>query len=402
MIRTYHHGDTTQLAPHFRACEFQCKCGKGHDFQLDGEVVENLEQFFTVVPKLFSVKVKCINVSSGFRCVAHDKSVGGSGTGQHTLGRAADYTIILEDGSTLASWKVCIAAQEIGFRGIARINDGYTHSDTRSGKWYGDETKGSSFCIPCADFYEYFKVAKEAKPMKQGIDISYCQPKVDWSKVTVDFCIIQIGGGYVARKQDTMYESHYAGAKGRGISVGGYWFTQAMNEQEAREEADLCIGMMQGKQFEFPIFLDLEQERQFKLGKAKVSAIIRAWLERVEAAGFWVGLYTNLSALTYYVEDDIKKRYSIWLAQWDVSKPTYQGAYGIWQTGLGSFSGFPDKVDADICYIDYPAQIKAKGLNGYGAPAEQNPAADQKQDSINVKVEIGGAVYEGPLIRTDA
>ena len=65
MIRTYHHGDTTQLAPHFRACEFQCKCGKGHDFQLDGELVENLEQFFTVVPKLFGVSGSIRGSESG-------------------------------------------------------------------------------------------------------------------------------------------------------------------------------------------------------------------------------------------------------------------------------------------------------------------------------------------------
>ncbi|MBP0976456.1 MAG: hypothetical protein J6P20_10390, partial [Oscillospiraceae bacterium] len=121
MIKSFKHGDSTKLTAHFAVNEFQCKCGKGHDFQLDDELVEKLEQFFTVVPKLYGVKVKTINVSSGFRCTQHDKNVGGSGTGQHTLGKAADYTIILEDGSTLVSWKVCIAAQEIGFPGIARI-----------------------------------------------------------------------------------------------------------------------------------------------------------------------------------------------------------------------------------------------------------------------------------------
>ena len=52
MINTFKHGDSTKLTAHFAVNEFQCKCGKGHDFQLDCELVENLEQFFTVVPKL--------------------------------------------------------------------------------------------------------------------------------------------------------------------------------------------------------------------------------------------------------------------------------------------------------------------------------------------------------------
>lgn len=243
-----------------------------------------------------------------------------------------------------------------------------------------------------------YQPEEEVKPMK-GIDISYCQPKVDWSKVAVDFCIIQIGGGYVARKQDAMYENHYAGAKARGIPVGGYWFTQAMNEQEAREEADICIGLMKGKQFEFPIWLDLEQERQFKLGKAKVSAIIRAWLERVEKAGYWVGLYTNLSGLTYYIEDDIKKRYSIWLAQWDVSKPTYQGAYGIWQTGTATVAGFPEPVDADVGFVNYTPKIKEKGLNGYGKPPEPTPTPTPTPGkTVHVEVTTpDGVKYAGDL-----
>lgn len=244
-------------------------------------------------------------------------------------------------------------------------------------------------------FLGFIYQPKEAKPMK-GIDISYCQPKVDWSKVAVDFCIIQIGGGYIARKKDTMYESHYAGAKSRGIPVGGYWFTQAMNEQEAREEADICIDLMKGKQFEFPIWLDLEQERQFKLGKAKVSAIIRAWLERVEKAGFWVGLYTNLSGLTYYVEDDIKKRYSVWLAQWDTQKPSIDWA-GIWQTGTATVAGFPEPVDADVAYINYTPKIKERGLNGYGKPPEPTPTPTPGK-TIRVEVTTtDGVKYEGDL-----
>lgn len=230
--------------------------------------------------------------------------------------------------------------------------------------------------------------------MKKGIDISYCQPKVDWQKVTADFCLIQIGGGAVRRQKDTMYESHYAGAKSRGIPVGAYWFTWARTVAEAEEEANLCISLLKDKQFEYPIFLDLEQEAIYKTGKSNVSAIIRAFLSKVEKAGYWVGLYCNPDVLVHYCEADIPKRYSIWLAQWDVSAPTYP--CGIWQPDTAQTAGFPEPVDQDICYIDYPAQIKAKGLNGYGKP-EPTPTPTPAKATLDITMEFGGKTYSGTL-----
>ena len=84
MIKTYPFTDNTQLTPHFNAHEFKCKCGQPHDFQLADELASKLEELHG--------KLNCskIIVTSGFRCVTHDKNVGGSGTGQHTKGNAAD------------------------------------------------------------------------------------------------------------------------------------------------------------------------------------------------------------------------------------------------------------------------------------------------------------------------
>ena len=126
----------------------------------------------------------------------------------------------------------------------------------------------------------------------------------------------------------------------------------------------------------------METKDQFNLDKKTFSAIIRAFLKKVEAAGYWVGLYTNLSALTNLVEDDIKSRYTIWLAQWHVEKPTYTGAYGIWQPYKRPTPGFPEDVDYDYCYVDYPTKIKAKGLNGWGTQPEppEPPKPEPKPD----------------------
>jgi GH25 family lysozyme M1 (1,4-beta-N-acetylmuramidase) len=387
VIKTFKHGDETQISPHFKASEFQCKCGAGHDFQLDTDLVDNLEKLFT------ALDCSKIVISSGFRCKDHDISVGGDGTGQHTLGKAADFCCFDADKNPIVTYKVCCAAQDIGFRGIARINDAWTHCDVRSsGKWYGDETKGNNSVTD--DFYKYFNMPKEAESMKSGIDISYCQTQVTWSEVTAEFVIVKAGQRDFT---DPMFESHYKGAKSRGIPVGAYWYLDALTVEDAQKEADAFIQRLSGKQFEYPVFLDLENESQFQLGKKKVSDLIRAFLERVEKAGYWVGLYMSKSQLENYVDDDIKSRYCIWLAQWDVSKPTYGGAYGIWQYNVGKAAGIKGDCDLDYSYVDYPAQIKAKGLNGYGKQPDKPTENPDTDAGIEVEMTVNGKKYGGTL-----
>lgn len=385
-VKTYKANDSSKLSQHFAVNEFQCKCGKGHDFQLDTDLVEKLEQLFD--------KLGCssIVISSGFRCKDHDISVGGSGNGQHTLGKAADFCCFDADKKPIVTYKVCCAAQDIGFRGIARINDAWTHCDVRSsGKWYGDETKGNNSVTD--DFYKYFNMPKD-ETMKKGIDISYCQTQVTWSEVTAEFVIVKAGQRDFT---DPMFESHYKGAKAAGIPVGAYWYLDALTVEDAQKEADAFIQRLSGKQFEYPVFLDLENESQFQLGKKKVSELIRAFLERVEKAGYWVGLYMSKSQLENYVEDDIKIRYCIWLAQWDVSKPTYGGAYGIWQYKVGKAAGIKGDCDLDYSYVDYPAQIKAKGLNGYGKQPDKPPEKPDTDSGITVEMTIDGKKYRGTV-----
>ena len=393
MIRTYHYGDTTQITEHFKSSEFQCKCGKQHDFQISDELVQNLEKLRDVL------QCKSIHVSSGFRCPSHDVAVGGKGNGKHTQGLAADVICYSKEGALISSKYVCCKAQDIGFRGIANINTAYTstHLDMREkGKWYGNEITGN--CNVTDDFYKYYNIKREAELMseaKKGIDISYYQNQIDWTKVTADFVIVRAGYGKYTKQKDDMFESHYAGAKSRGIPLGAYWYSYAMTTDEARQEADACIEVLKGKQFEYPIYYDVEEQKQFALGKEKVSEIIRAFLERLEAAGYWVGLYGSYSSLTQFTDEDIRKRYAIWLAHWDVQKSPYSGDYGVWQYKVGKADGVTGDCDLDYSYVDYPAKIKEKGLNGYGKPPEV--VEPEKPDEITVEMTVNGKQYKGTL-----
>ena len=182
MIRTYSQSDSHKLSEHFSLSEFRCKCGAAHDTKLDTELVEKLEKL--------RKKLECskIIVNSGYRCSAHDRRVGGSGSGMHTKGQAADIVCYDRSKNIIPSGKVCCAAQDIGFGGIANIDNTYTavHMDTRTGsKWYGDEAvPGGTSSSVCEDFYDYFPDVKCEGDTKTGmVELDGAKYKITLEKV---------------------------------------------------------------------------------------------------------------------------------------------------------------------------------------------------------------------------
>ncbi len=154
MIKNYKSMDNTQITAHFNVREFCCKCGGNHDTKIDPDLADKLEKLHK------ALNCSKIIINSGYRCAAHDKNVGGSGTGQHVCGTAADIVCYDSKNRVISSKIVCCAAQDIGFGGIANIDSAYTatHVDVRSSNfWKGDETITSSYSV-CSDFYEYYKL----------------------------------------------------------------------------------------------------------------------------------------------------------------------------------------------------------------------------------------------------
>ena len=391
----YDYNDSTQLSPHFNAREFRCQCGQSHETLIASELVDKLETLYT------ALNCSKIIVTSGYRCPEHDKAVGGTSSGQHTKGTAADVCCYGQDGQPISSKTVCCKAQDLGFGGIANITSSYqyTHLDVRTGyRWLGDETKGNGTITD--DFYKYFGIEKvtETTSILKGIDVSYCQNEVDWDAAKasglVDFAILQAGYGRETSQVDTQFERNYAACKRLGIPCGAYWFSYAMSADEAKREAQVFLQTIKGKSFEYPVYMDLELAKQFALGKAACSAIVDAFLNTLEQAGYFAGLYCSTYYLDNYLSDSIKSRYTVWCAQY-ASKCTYQNPYGIWQynvagneeydiIGQKSIPGIIGECDMDYCYTDYPAIIKAAGLNGFAKNATTTPE-DTKKDTSDIE-----------------
>lgn len=208
--------------------------------------------------------------------------------------------------------------------------------------------------------------------MTSGIDVSQWQGVIDWAKVKasgVQFALIRAGYGDTLSypsQIDTQYERNYAELKAKGVPVGVYFYSYALNAEQAKREAQSCLALLKGKKFEYPIYYDVEEYSIFKSGKT--GEICKAFISELEAAGYWVGIYTYRSAMGYF-PSDIKDKKAMAIAEYG-GKLNYNGQYGIWQNsstwrGVNGISG---NVDHDYCYVDYPKLIKENGKNGYEKP----------------------------------
>ena len=380
-VNHYDYNDSTQLSPHFNAREFRCQCGKTHETLIASKLVDKLEALYT------ALNCSKIIVTSGYRCPEHDKAVGGTSSGQHTKGTAADVCCYRQDGQPISSKTVCCKAQDLGFTGIANITSSYqyTHLDVRtSGRWYGDETKGNGTITD--DFYKYFGMEKsepETKNLLKGIDVSYAQGVIDWEKVKasglVDFAILRAGYGKETSQIDDQFSRNYTACKQLGIPVGAYWYSYATTVAEAEQEANVCLQIIQGKQFEYPVAFDIEEARCLP----QADAISTTFCTALENAGYYTAIYTFKSALESNFSAAVKNRYDIFLSHIGVQQTDYAGSYGLWQySWTGCISGISGDVDLDYAYKDYPTMIQNAGLNRFTKATQTIPEPNAEGSAL--------------------
>lgn len=156
-------------------------------------------------------------------------------------------------------------------------------------------------------------------------------------------------------------------AKAAGIACGTYWYSYATTPAEARQEAELFASVIQGYQFEYPVVLDIEDKVQTALTKEQVSAVINAFCEVMESKGYYVSLYSYASFLNTYVYQSVLEDYDIWVAHFNVSRPSYsKTSYGMWQySNSGNINGINGNVDLDYSYKCYPDLMTKYHLNGF-------------------------------------
>lgn len=205
----------------------------------------------------------------------------------------------------------------------------------------------------------------------KGIDVSKWQGVIDWGKVKkggVGFAILRLGfTGTASRKcaLDGQFRRNLTQCKRHGINTGVYYYSTATTEAQARAEARFVIKQLKGKKLQYPVYIDTEDVLQAKLSKDKLTAVVKAFCDEMEKAGYYVGIYANKNWFAEQLNDGKLKAYDKWIAQYN-DKCTYSGAYGMWQyTDKGKVAGINGFVDLNKCYKDYPKIIKKAKLNGY-------------------------------------
>ena len=196
-----------------------------------------------------------------------------------------------------------------------------------------------------------------------GIDVSSHQGVIDWPSVAGDgisYAIIQAGyRGYSdgALSEDEQFRANLSGAKAAGLETGIYFFSQAVNEDEAREEARFVLELLAGETLELPVYYDWERvesapARTDEVDGDTVTACAKAFCETVEAGGYEAGVYFNQNYVYTLIDLAQLLDYPLWMAQYQTA-PDFFYHFTCWQyTDSGTVAGISGPVDLDIRFLE--------------------------------------------------
>ena len=193
--------------------------------------------------------------------------------------------------------------------------------------------------------------------MRHGIDVSKHNGNINWKNVKnsnkVDFAILRAGFGKVLSQKDTKFEQNYQGCVENNIPVGVYWYSYAKTVDEAIQEAKVCLQVLNNRKLQFPVYFDFEERSQLNTGKNNVSAMADAFCKTIQDGGYTPGLYSMKSGLTDFLTNEMKNKYTVWVAQINCKQTSYAGPYDMWQySWKGRINGITGDVDMSYCYND--------------------------------------------------
>ena len=224
-----------------------------------------------------------------------------------------------------------------------------------------EEDTAVADAVADADENEIQKLQKSTANSRVGIDVSKWNGDIDWDRVKnagVEFAIIRAGyrgsttGGLV---EDSCFAANMRGAAASGMPVGVYFFTQAVNEVEAVEEASAVLELIREYELEYPVFIDTEgaggNGRADNLDPETRTLVCEAFCRTIANAGYTAGVYASRNWYNNNLHTQKLENYCIWLAEYR-SAPLYQGYYHMWQyTSKGAVDGIAGNVDMNISYL---------------------------------------------------
>ena len=225
----------------------------------------------------------------------------------------------------------------------------------------------------------------ETDEITTGIDVSEFQGNIDWKAVAdsgIDFAMIRVGyrgmkNGEI--KEDACAKYNLQEASKNGLKIGAYFFSTAVTEEEAKEEAEWTKNLLSGYPETYPVAYNCEgfqnpSSRQFDLSVEERTKLADAFLESIEE-GSYTGMFyaakNELDDNNLWNADDLSLNYRIWVAQYsdqtwpEKTKSDYTGDHVMWQyTNQGKMDGIKGAVDFNVAYFGYSQSQQAVDANG--------------------------------------
>lgn len=205
------------------------------------------------------------------------------------------------------------------------------------------------------------RVSCLSRSARTGIDVSSHQGEIDWAAVAgdgIDFAMLRVGNrGYTqgGLNADGRFEANLTGARENGLKVGAYFFSQAVSVEEALEEAEFVLSVLDGRELELPVVFDWEQiveeeARTDGADSATVTACAIAFCRRLEEAGYQSAFYCN--GMLGYLQYDLAQLQHLdaWYAEYS-AWPSFAYAFALWQySKTGSVDGVAGNVDLNLWF----------------------------------------------------
>ena len=199
----------------------------------------------------------------------------------------------------------------------------------------------------------------------KGIDVSRYQEDIDWNKVAaagVEYAFIRVGirgwgsAGRIAL--DEKFEQNIQGATAAGIKVGVYFFSQAVNEEEAAEEAEIVLEAISGYNVTYPIVFDVEKTseptgRMNQISVEERTRVARVFVDKIREAGYTPMIYSNMEMWSVLIDmasfEDVEK----WFAYYG-TQLYFPYEYAVWQySDKGRIDGITGDVDLNISFKEW-------------------------------------------------
>ncbi len=214
-----------------------------------------------------------------------------------------------------------------------------------------------------------------------GIDVARYQGTIDWAQVAasgVEFAMVRVGYRMDKSREivaDSNARYNMQEAQKNGIKLGAYFFSTAVNEEEAKAEADWTADYISQYQITYPVAFDCEgfereDSAQYGLSASQRTDIAIAFLNRIYERGYTPMFYSSMHEMTgdaKWETSRIEKNYRIWVSQYpsapypQTEKSSYQGVHAMWQyTNRGTVAGISQPVDVNIAYFGYEGAASAQ------------------------------------------